>query len=218
MQMLYGATHYTVREKVIKIFEKDLKLFPKTVDWKACDIIATMVERASRRMFPAAYKALDWLGDLADKASKARPGNFEWATPAGDTIRLKEHKAITLDIRTSHLGKIRIPVANTEERDYKSMSSALPPSFVHSFDVALLKIAFDGWTQPLCVIHDCFKANPMDMDAALESIRKGFYSVCKGDALADLADSLKIDNQQLQRLPQGNAELAAVFDSTYLFN
>ena len=29
MQMLYGATHYTVREKVIKIFKKDLELFPR---------------------------------------------------------------------------------------------------------------------------------------------------------------------------------------------
>ena len=98
------------------------------------------------------------------------------------------------------------------------MSSALPPSFVHSYDAALLKIAFDGWKQPLCVIHDCFKANPMDMDAALEGIRKGFYAVCKGDSLADLADSLRVDNKSLQRLTQGDADLSAVLDSTYLFN
>lgn len=218
MQMLYGATHYTVREKVIKIFKKDLKLFPETVTWQDCDKIASMVEAASKRVFPAAYKALDWLGQLAAQAVKAKPGHFEWTTPAGDIIRLKEHKTISLDVRTAHLGKVRIPVANSTERDYKSMSSALPPSFVHSFDAALLKIAFDGWKQPLCVIHDCFKANPMDMDAALESIRKGFYSVCKGDALSDLADSLHIDTEQFERLTQGDADLKSVFDSTYLFN
>ena len=177
-----------------------------------------MVEEASRRVFPAAYKALDWLSDLASEAVKAEPDHFEWTTPSGDTIRLKEHKPITMDVRTSHLGKIRIPVANNKERDYKGMSSALPPSFVHSFDASLLKIAFDGWKQPLCVIHDCFKALPTDMDVALESIRKGFYAVCKGDALADLANSLKVDSETLERLPQGDADLTKVFDSTYLFN
>ena len=106
---------------------------------------------------------------------------------------------ITLDIRTSRRGKIRIPMENIDERDCKTILSALMPSFFNSFEVALMKISFDAWMPPLYVIHDCFKVNLMDMDAAQESIRKVFHSVCKGDALVDLAHSFKVNKQQHQR-------------------
>ena len=217
MQMLYGATHYSVRDKVTAVFQSE-GLLNNPVTWQECDVVARLIEKASRRVFPAAYLALDWLKKLADKAAETSPSEFVWSTPSNDTIRLREFKADVVDIKTSHLGKVRVPVTRDRILDQKRMKAALPPSFVHSYDASLLKIAFDGWTEPLAVIHDCMKALPTDMDAALNCIRKAFYAICQGDPLARLAESLGVSEDDLPRLPQGDGDLAAVFDSTYLFN
>ena len=98
------------------------------------------------------------------------------------------------------------------------MKAALPPSLVHSYDEALLKIAFDGWERPIAVIHDCQKCLPTDMDRALEGIRKAFYAICQGDPLYALATSLNVSPEELPRLKQGDGKLEAVLSSTYLLN
>ena len=217
MQMLYGATHYSVKQKVMAIFQSE-GLLNNPVTWNECDVVAKLIEQASRVVFPAAYAALDWLQQLADKAAKSSPDEFVWSTPSNDTVKLREFKADVADIRTSHLGRVRVPISRDRILDMKSMKSALAPSFVHSYDAALLKIAFDGWTQPIAVIHDCMKALPTDMDAALNCIRKAFYAICQGDSLAELAESLGVSSEALPRLEQGDGDLEAVFDSIYLFN
>jgi len=217
MQMLYGAKHHSVRDKVTTVFQSE-GLFNNPVTWHECGVVATLIEQASRLVFPAAYKALDWLQQLAGKATKSSPEEFVWSTPSNDTVKLREFKTDVVDIRTSHLGRVRVPISRDRILDTASMKSALAPSFVHSYDAALLKIAFDGWTQPIAVIHDCMKALPTDMDAALNCIRKAFYAICQGNPLAELAESLGVSQEALPRLEQGDGELEPVFDSIYLFN
>ena len=102
--------------------------------------------------------------------------------------------------------------------DTQRIQSACPPSYIHSWDAALLKVAFTDWARPIAVIHDCLKVQPVDMDAALENVRRGFYKVCEGNPLSALADSLGVTEEQLHRLPQGKGELTQVLDSVYLFN
>ena len=98
------------------------------------------------------------------------------------------------------------------------MGKALAPSFVHSYDAAVLKSSFKDWDKPITLIHDCLKVLPNDMDRALERIRKGFVHVCSGDPLARLADDLGVSEEDLPRLPQGTGNLLAVLDSAYMFN
>jgi DNA-directed RNA polymerase len=98
------------------------------------------------------------------------------------------------------------------------MIDALCPSYIHSLDASLLKIAFNEWVRPITSIHDCFKCLPTDMDRAQEAIRRAFYSVCDGNPLEVLADTLQVPSDTLERLPQGNGELQSVFSSTFLFN
>jgi DNA-directed RNA polymerase len=217
MVMLYGAVHRTVVDKVIKVFYED-GLFPKVVKYKDCDAMATLLEKASAAVFPKAFKALKWLSELARIACSTSPDEFCWGTPSGDTIRLREFLTETTDIRTSHLGKVRIPVSKSRQIDHKAMRAALPPSFVHSFDAALLKISFDGWKRPLAVIHDCIRVLPTDMDRALNCIRKGFYAVANGNPLDTLATGLGVTPEMLPRLEQGEGNLRTVFEATYLFN
>ena len=58
--------------------------------------------------------------------------------------------------------------------DYKEMEKALAPSFVHSYDAAVLKSAFQEWNYPIALIHDCLKVLPNDIDRAKERIQHSF--------------------------------------------
>ncbi|WP_115014955.1 DNA-directed RNA polymerase [Synechococcus sp. UW140] len=216
MVMLYGAKFITVRDRV-KDALIDVDLYPTVLDSKDLSSITRLVQEASAMVFPAAFKALEWLAKLAKQAVDNGLTEFEWTTPSDDTIRLREFKYKSIDIRTGHLGKVTVP-QGVDGPDTKKIQTACPPSYIHSWDASLLKIAFTEWSRPIAVIHDCLKVQPVDMDAALENIRRGFYKVCEGDPLADLADSLGVTEEQLPRLTQGKGELTQVLDSVYLFN
>ena len=217
MVMLYGATGYTVRQRVQDVFRAKEQL-GNEVTPEMCSRIATLLQDASAEVFPKAFAALKWLSQLAVKASEKNPDHFGWSTPAGDFIKYKIHSVDTMDIRLPHLGKVRIPLDTESETDYQSMCKALAPSYVHSLDAALLKISFDEWKHPMTTVHDCFKVLPKDMDRALEAIRRAFYAVCKGDPLAKLAEDMQVSTEDHKPLEQGSGNLQSVFDSTYLFN
>lgn len=216
MVQVYGASWMTIRDRVIKVF-KDENLYPDVVSHKDCGLIATLVKQASRQVFPKAFEALEWMSKLAKQATKNGSQEFCWNTPSGDIIRLREYETISIRVPTSHLGRVTIPVGDGEI-DTKAMCSALPPSFIHSYDAALLKLAFQSWTKPIAVIHDCLKVLPTDMDEALERVRRAFYKVCDGNPLNNLGDTLEVHTDTLQRMEQGKGELDDVLSSVYLFN
>ena len=216
MVQVYGASWMTIRERIIKVY-KDENLFPETITRDDCGKVATLVKEASREVFPKAFKALDWLTKLAKAATANGSEEFCWNTPSGDTIRLREYEAVSIDVPTSHLGKVRIPVGDGGI-DHNAMRKALPPSFIHSYDAALLKLAFQDWTKPIAVIHDCLKVLPTDMDEALERVRRAFCKVCDGNPLQDIQDTLQVHTDTLEPIEQGDGELNKVLGSVYLFN
>ena len=75
-----------------------------------------------------------------------------------------------MQVRTTHLGKVTLGIGEGKRPDYKAMEKALAPSFVHSYDAAVLKSSFQDWHQPIALIHDCLKVLPNDMDQAKERI------------------------------------------------
>lgn len=216
MVQVYGACWMTIRDKVVKVFDEE-GLFPEHITREDCCNVATLVKKASRQVFPKAFDALDWLKTLATCAINEGSKEFCWNTPAGDTIRLREFEAVSVDVRTSHLGKVRIPVGDGDI-DTHAMRKALPPSFIHSYDAALLKLAFQGWTKPIAVIHDCLKVLPTDVDEALERVRRAFYKVCDGNPLQDIKDTFQVPTDAIETIPQGDGELDEVLSSVYLFN
>ena len=216
MVLLYGATFVTVRERVMKVFEEE-GLYPETVSKKDCGVITKIVMEASREVFPAAFKALDWLAKLAKIAVKNGKTEFCWTTPSEDHIKIREFEFLSHDIHTSHMGKVRLAIG-AGDPDTKKIQTSLAPNFIHSFDQTLLKMSFTDWDKPLAVIHDCIKVLPSDMDSALDRIKRGFNTVCQGDALDKLATELGVDKEQLPRLEQGDGDLTKVLDSVYLFN
>ena len=218
MVQVYGAKWGTIKSRIVDVFkDDDVGLFPKVVTHKDCGLIASLVIQASKEVFPYAFKALGWLSKLARIAVKDGQTELCWNTPSSDLIRLREYETDVIDIRTSHMGKIRIPTGRGAP-DTKSVISALPPSFIHSYDAALLKVAFVDWKYPLTPIHDQIKTLPIHMDDALDRVRRAFYKVCNGNPLDRLANDLGVTPDVLPRLQQGKGELGKVISSTYLFN
>ena len=219
MVHLYGATHGTIRNRIVDVFMK-LKQYgrDKAVTWEMCDQMAHLVANAAKQVFPKAYEALDWLQKLARIAAQNGATDFKWFTPTDDQINLQIFESNTVRINTSHLGKVTIPTGRSKELAMNKMKAAFPPGFIHSYDAALLKTAFNDWKHPLAVIHDCIRVLPNHVDEAHNNIRQAFISVCAGDPLARLADDLKVTEDQLPRLTQGDQNLDAVLDSPYLFN
>ena len=219
MVHLYGATHGTIRDRIISVFVK-LKQFGRDneVTWKMCDQMAYLVEDAAKQVFPKAYEALAWLKKLGQVAANKGLKEFKWFVPTGDLISLQEYQSMSVRINTSHLGKVTIPTGRSKELDLKGMKAALAPSFIHSYDAALLKLSFKDWNKPLAVIHDCIRILPNDVDAAQTRIRKAFIEVCSGNPLSRLADDIGVTEDELPRLTQDTQNLDIVLKSPYLFN
>ena len=217
MKALYGASQQTNREDIKEYFRKE-GLYPDTITFKDVCAITKLLRTASKHVFPSAFQALDWMTKLFNKAKANGSESLIWRTPNNDSIELIEFERETIDVRTSHLGKVRIGIGQTEHIDYPSMKKALAPSFVHSYDAAVLKSSFKDWSHPIALIHDCLKVLPNDMDRAMERVKKGFVHVCSGDPLARLADDLEVSAEQLPRLKQGTGNLLAALDSQYMFN
>ena len=216
MVQVYGASWATIRDRVVKVFENE-KLYPDVVTREDCGLVATLVKDASFQVFPKAFEALGWLKRIAKTSVANGSKEFCWTTPSGDTIRLREFETLVKDVPTSHLGKVRIPIGKGET-DTHAMCKALPPSFIHSYDASLLKLAFQDWTKPIAVIHDCLKVLPTDIDEALERVRRSFYKVCDGNPLNELGDALEVTTDQVERITQGDGDLESVLSSVYLFN
>ena len=218
MKAVYGATLQTYRSD-IKQFFIDEGLFPDTISYKPhIEYITSVLDKASKEVFPMAFESLRWIKALYKQARKNGSQSIQWTTPNQDKIHLSKNKIDVVQVRTTHLGKVTLGIGEGKRPDYKAMEKALAPSFVHSYDAAVLKSSFQDWVQPIALIHDCLKVLPNDMDKAKERIRHGFVHTCSGDPLSKLADDLNVQPEQLPRLKQGSGDLSEVFKSCYMFN
>lgn len=216
MLSIYGGSFKTILARILEFFD-DKKI---EISYDDCKAVTSLVLAASKKTFPEAYKALSWLKKLARIAFEdLEMDRLSWSTPTGDYIDLTQNELAMMKIHTELLGTVNVALGETEEPDTKSMTSSFAPSFVHSYDAALVKAAFHDWEQPIALIHDCVRLLPNDMNQAISKIKIGFTKVCNGDPLSQLADDLGVDAEMLPRLPQGDDNLLGqVMNSTYMFN
>ena len=217
MTVVYGATTQSQKRDIKQHF-MDKGLYPSKIDKQAVSYICTILREAAREVFPMAFEAMDWIKDLYRIAQKNGNTSFTWTTPNLDSINLLKVEQLSKRIKSTYLGYLTIPLTEIKEPNYKKMKTSLVPDFVHSYDSCVLKSSFQDWIKPLTVVHDCFKVLPNDMDLAKKRIRHGFYKVCSGDPLAQLADNLGVTEEQLPRLQQGTGCLEDVLNSSYMFN
>jgi len=214
MLSVYGGSQLTIRDKIKEHF-KDKEI---AISKENLSAITSLVIKASKQLFPAAYEALAWLKKLG-KIVAERDGRVQWHTPTGNLIDLTENEQNIIQVRTETMGKINVSLGETQTPDTKSMVNAFAPGFVHSWDASLCQAAFHNWTKPLALVHDSVSVLPSDMNAAVAKIKGSFRRICAGDVLANLAEDMGVSEDQLPRLEwQQNNLLDEVESSEYFFN
>ena len=215
MLAIYGGTHEGRKQKIREAIQDE----GLSIQWQDLNDLTKLLNDAAQQVFPAAYDALAFLRTLATKHLK-KTGNdsITWTTPTEDSIHCLKHKKMEQRIHTTFNGDVMIRDFNFKEPDHKKEVSSFVPSFVHSYDAALLKEAFTNWHHPIASIHDCIRVLPRDMDRALDRIRYAFTSIVDGDPLAAVADELEVEPTELKRLPKLEQDLGCVLKSRYMFN
>ena len=218
MIAIYGGSYRTNRDDVVEALRKE-GLYTDPISWEDTKAITDLLTVASKQVFPAAFETLEWLRKLAAAAIKADATGFSWRTPTGDLIHHAEYDyAEPIRVQTHLLGKVSIGLGSVNIPDTKRLKSGFSPNFVHSYDAALLKAAFQDWKRPLVTIHDCIGVLPTDMDDALERVLRAFVRVCDNNPLSSLSDDLGVGTESLERLSQGIGDLNQVTNSDYTFN
>lgn len=221
MLSVYGGCHRNIKEDIedaVDEIKEELECHGVHVDQADMSKLTSLITKASKKVFPAAYEALNWLKRLAKAAHGKGQESLTWTTPTSDEIHLVKHDYEIIKIYTAFNGTVSIGDFSSKKPDLTKQVSSFAPSFVHSYDAALLKESFSDWKHPLALIHDCIRVLPSDMDRALDRIRDGFTSIVSGDPLVRLADDLGVSNEEMKHLPQLNQDLASVKESKYMFN
>ena len=243
MISLYNGSYRTIRERIVEALKEEgvtihwdkkaYQIFDNKEDIHYADtkVLTDVILGCSKAVFPKAYESLTWLEKLFKLAVKKDRRNVKWTVPTGDTIHVAIHKVDAEPVYTSHLGKVMIAKGNGRGGnsgkgaiDMPAVVAASIPGYVHSFDSALCKEAFNTWSHPLSLTHDCFKCLPCHLDLAMDRVRDAFMSIVSDDPqtgldpLAKLADDLNITEDELPRLKFGNGCLEDISQSAYMFN
>ena len=247
MISLYNGSFKTIRGDIVEAlkdegvtihWDKDkYSVFDTNEDIHYADtkLLTDIILRCSKAVFPKAYEALKWLKKLFKLAVEKDRLNVKWTVPTGDNIHVAIHKVDAEPVYTTHLGKVMIAKGDgcggnsgKGAIDTTAVIAASIPGFVHSFDAALCKEAFNSWEHPLSLTHDCFKCLPCHMDLAMDRVRDAFLHVVSDvivddngtelDPLAKLAHDLNITEDELPRLKVGKGKLEEINQSIYMFN
>jgi len=179
MKAIYGTSQSTYRYD-IKEFFKSQGLFPDTINYTPHILyLTTVLEEASRQVFPMAFETLDWFKKLCKEAQKNGSSALIWTTPNQELIHIYKKKVDVIEVKTTHLGKISIDIGEGQRTDCNATGKALAPRFVHSYDASLLKTAFHDWNHPIALVHDCLKVLPNDMDKAKFRIKMALSKFAK---------------------------------------
>ena len=217
MLSVYGGSFPTIRDRLEEYFEDQ----GVSIDRKDVNAVTQIVINASKKTFPAAYKALSWLRKAARESLKVNT-SLTWNTGAGDEIHLVKSKLAIMTVHTEILGKINICLGEQNDApDVDGMVDSFAPSWVHTLDSNLVKYAFHDFNKPFSLIHDCLVCDCNSMSAAVDKIKGAFRRVCSENSLEQLAEDLGVEADSIDNPlpPKGDdSMLNLVAKSKYLFN
>lgn len=134
MLSVYGGCHQNIKDDIedaVDEIKEELEAHGLQVDKRDMSKLTTLITKASKEVFPAAYESLSWLKRLAKQAHKDGQGSLTWTTPTNDQIHLVKHKIETIKIYTAFNGTVSIGDFNSDEPDKTKQVSSFAPSFVH---------------------------------------------------------------------------------------
>ena len=121
MKAIYGASSQTYRYDIKEFFQKR-GLFPETINYTPhIPYLTTVLEEASRQVFPMAFETLTWLKKLWKIAKSNGSSAAIWTTPNNDLIHIYKKKVDVIEVKTTHLGKISIGIGEGQRTDYKAI-------------------------------------------------------------------------------------------------
>ena len=120
MIAIYGGAYRTNRGDIIDALRK-LGSYPELVSWEDTKVMTDILQRASKRVFPAAFETLEWLRKLCTLAIENGATSLCWETPCQDLIQQAEYEVESIEVDTYGHGRMRIAVGSVNEPNEKRL-------------------------------------------------------------------------------------------------
>jgi len=190
MCLPYGLTQSSARDYL-------RQALPKSFGVPLNDLVDAVYRKAIPEVLPGPMKARAWIQEAVNQVAHDTGRPVAFTSPSGFPVILDKRIYPTELVDTKLLGRrIRLTVADfdstTAPLNQRKVTIGSVPNLIHSFDAALLHLAFEAWERPLALVHDCISTLSCDVGWTMEHIRETFATMYETDQLGRWADQLGV--------------------------
>ena len=177
-------------------------------------------------MFDRPTKCMKYLQEVAKVLTRAGK-DVTWTTPTNFPVLQHYTKQVSKSVSTQIAGEATWVNFrdSTDELSLARAKQGISPNFVHSIDASILtKTVIEANARGIwdfCCIHDSFGTHSTRSQDLADAIRKSASEIFEVDLLAELDNSLRRSNPELEfpELPEyGTFDPTTVKHSRYLFS
>jgi DNA-directed RNA polymerase len=184
------------------------------------DLVDAVYVKAIPEVLPGPMRARKWIQDSVNLVANQTGRPVAFTSPSGFPVILEKRVYPTEQVDTRLLGRrIRVTVsdfdADSAPLDGRKITIGSVPNLIHSFDAALLHLAFSDWDRPIALVHDCISTLSCDVGWTMEHIRETFATMYETDQLAQWADQLGVPVDPEVMI--NTLDPAEIRESNYLF-
>lgn len=190
MCLPYGLTQSSARDYL-------RQALPKSFGVPLNDLVDAVYRKAIPEVLPGPMKARAWIQEAVNQVAHDTGRPVAFTSPSGFPVILDKRIYPTELVDTKLLGRrIRLTVADfdsaTAPLNQRKVTIGSVPNLIHSFDAALLHLAFEAWERPIALVHDCISTLSCDVGWTMEHIRETFATMYETDQLGRWADQLGV--------------------------
>ncbi len=187
--------------------------------------LAGHIWQALEAVVHAAFGALEWLADCADKIVPVT-GTVDWVVPMTNfPVRQEYWNMKRSMVKTTLCGQaLRLSIYRaTKEAIKQKHKNSIAPNFIHSLDAAALMVtvvmASTEGVEAFGMVHDSYATHACDVPALAVATREAFIAIYDG---VDVADNLHQQFSLVAEVPspptKGTFDVHEVRDSRYFFS
>ena len=221
----YNSTTFGIANYIEKYFVNQNVFMAK--NFQNNFYLATMIEKAVRKVTPESYQVLKYLAATAmcfNREDKA----ISWQSPSGFLIEQNyfknQVKRITTKIGNSSI-KLSIATGDVDKIDKRKQIQGFPSNYIHSLDAAhcqlSLVLANQKGLKQFCVIHDCYGSPASDLNSFINCVKKTFFDIYSDNNLDNLyhqtAEQLSDTSKLPAALRMGHYDITDVLTAPYIF-
>ncbi len=228
----YGGTFYSCRAYVDEWYQDRLRKdqvdnpFGEGERYKVTGYLSKFVWEAIHDVFDRPTKCMKYLQEVAKVLTRAGK-DVTWTTPTNFPVLQHYTKQVSKSVSTQIAGEATWVNFrdSTDELSLARAKQGISPNFVHSIDASILtKTVIEANARGIwdfCCIHDSFGTHSTRSQDLADAIRKSASEIFEVDLLAELDNSLRRSNPELEfpELPEyGTFDPTTVKHSRYLFS